>query len=289
MKVVMNDFEREEQWTLEVGSKRQLFDLQLKDVWHYRDLIVLFVKRDFVSVYKQTILGPLWYLIQPILTALTYSIVFGRIANIHTGELPKLVFYLSGITLWNYFAECLNKTSTTFISNASVFGKVYFPRLTVPISIVLSNLITFFIQLLLFIVVMLAYSPFTDAIHPSWYILLLPLLVLVMAGTGLGFGIIISSVTTKYRDLRFLVSFGVQLLMFGTPIIYPLSGMSEKQKSVLLLNPISSVVEAFRFAFTGSGEIYWAYLIYSFVFMVLILFIGLLWFNKVEKSFMDTV
>jgi lipopolysaccharide transport system permease protein len=278
-----------EEWTLVVEPQKKWFDINLKDIWNYRDLIILFVKRDFVSVYKQTILGPLWYIIQPILTAITYAIIFGKIANISTGELPKLVFYLSGVTTWNYFAECLNKTSTTFISNASVFGKVYFPRLTVPISIVISNLITFFIQLLLFIAVLLFYYPQSNAIHPNSGILLLPLLIIIMAGIGLGMGIIISSVTTKYRDLRFLVSFGVQLLMFITPIIYPLSALSPKQKEIVLLNPLASVIEAFRYSFTGSGAIYWPYLLYSFLFMLTVLFIGVVMFNRVEKSFMDTV
>jgi lipopolysaccharide transport system permease protein len=250
---------------------------------------MLFVRRDFVSVYKQTILGPLWYIIQPILTAITYSIIFGKIANIPTGELPKLVFYLSGVTIWNYFAECLNKTSNTFISNASVFGKVYFPRLTVPISIILSNLITFLIQLLLFIIILCFYYFKTNSIHPNVYVFLLPFLLIIMAGIGLGLGIIISSITTKYRDLRFLVSFGIQLLMFVTPIIYPLSLLTGRKKIIVLLNPLSSVIETFRYAFTGSGELHWYFLLYSFVFMLVVLAIGVIMFNKVEKSFMDTV
>ncbi|HEX8517704.1 MAG TPA: ABC transporter permease [Bacteroidia bacterium] len=279
-----------EDWTLIVRPQVRWFDINLKDLWNYRDLIMLFVKRDFVAVYKQTILGPLWYLIQPVLTAITYTIIFGQIAKISTGDLPKLLFYLSGVTMWNYFSECLNKTSNTFISNSNVFGKVYFPRLTVPVSIIISNLISFFIQFALFIIVLLCYYPsYSSVIHPNKYMLLLPVLILIMAGLGLGLGIIISSVTTKYRDLRFLISFGIQLLMFATPVIYPLSILSEKKKMLILANPLSSVVETFRFAFTGSGELHWGYLLYSFIFMIVVMFTGILLFNRVEKSFMDTV
>jgi lipopolysaccharide transport system permease protein len=286
----MNAKDQKEEWTLIVKPQVRWFDINLRDLWNYRDLVMLFVKRDFVSVYKQTILGPLWYIIQPILTAITYTVIFGQIAKISTGELPKLVFYLSGITMWNYFSECLNKTSNTFISNSNVFGKVYFPRLTVPLSIIISNLISFFIQLLLFIAVLLCYYPsYSDVLHPNVYILLLPVLILIMAGIGLGIGIIISSVTTKYRDLRFLISFGVQLLMFATPVIYPLSILTPNKKMIIMANPLSSVIETFRYAFTGSGELHWYYLTYSFVFMLVVMIIGILLFNKVEKSFMDTV
>ena len=277
------------EWTLIIKPKTNWFNFNLKELWHYKDLIMLFVKRDFISVYKQTILGPLWYIIQPILTAITYSIMFGKIANISTGGVPRLVFYLAGITIWNYFSDCLNKTSNTFISNANVFGKVYFPRLTVPISIVISNMITFLIQLLLFLTFIFYYSFKGSQIHISNYILILPVLVIIMAGIGLGLGIIISSLTTKYRDLRFLITFSVQLLMFATPVIYPLSITSAKLKFYLLLNPLSSVVETFRYIFTGVGEYHWHYLFYSFMFMLVVLTIGIMMFNKVEKSFMDTV
>jgi len=281
---------KDEEWTLVVKPQTNGFQLHLKELWHYRDLIMLFVKRDFVSLYKQTILGPLWYIIQPILTAIMYSIVFGKIANIDTPGIPKFLFYLSSITIWNYFSESLNKTSNTFISNAQIFGKVYFPRLTVPISIVLSSLIAFVIQLALFLVVLFYYYFFTDVkLTPNCYIFLLPLLVLIMAGIGLGVGIIISSLTTKYRDLRFLITFGIQLLMFATPVIYPLSSVLGKKRMVILANPLSSVIETFRYAFTGVGEFHFGYLVYSFVFMVVVLFVGVLLFNKVEKSFMDTV
>jgi lipopolysaccharide transport system permease protein len=280
----------DEEWTLIVKPKKNWVDLHLKDLWNYRDLIMLFVKRDFIAVYKQTVLGPLWYLIQPILTAAMYSIVFGKIANISTAGLPPFVFYLSGTTLWNYFAESFNKTSNTFIANAHIFGKVYFPRLTVPISIIISNLIAFTIQFLLFISVLL-YHIGNANIHPNKYMLLLPLLVLIMAGIGLGMGIIISSLTTKYRDLRFLITFGIQLLMFATPVIYPLSSVLGKKRLIILANPISSVVETFRIAFTGVGlsDFKWMYLGYSFFFMIVVMVVGIVLFNRIEKSFMDTV
>lgn len=281
--------EKDEDWTMIVKPQRSLLDFHFRDLWNYRDLIILFVKRDFVALYKQTILGPLWYLIQPLLTTITFTVIFGRIAKLSTDGMPHILFYLSGITLWNYFAECLNKTSNTFISNAHIFGKVYFPRLTVPVSIVISNLISFLIQFLLFVLVLLYFMSFRDDILPNKFIFLLPLLVLVMAGIGLGLGIIISSLTTKYRDLRFLIVFGVQLLMFATPVIYPLSTLSLKQRSIILLNPLSSIIETFRFAFTGVGEFSWLYLAYSFFFMIVVLLIGILLFNKVERSFMDTV
>lgn len=279
----------DENWTLVVKPKTNWFELNLADLWSYRDLVILFVKRDFVAVYKQTILGPLWYIIQPLLTTITFTIIFGNIAKISTGGVPSVLFYLSGITMWNYFAECLNKTSNTFISNASIFGKVYFPRLAVPVSIIISNLITFFIQLFLFILVLLYYVFTSDIVHINSTMFLLPLLVLIMAGIGLGMGIIISSLTTKYRDLRFLIAFGVQLLMYATPVIYPMSVLSPNQKAILLLNPLSSIVETFRYAFTGIGEFNIYYLLYSFVFMIVVLFLGVIMFNRVEKTFMDSV
>ncbi len=274
-----------------VKPQTKWFDLNLKDLWSYRDLIMLFVKRDFVSVYKQTILGPLWYIIQPILTAITYSIIFGSMAQLSTAGLPKLLFYLSGITMWNYFSECLNKTSNTFISNAHIFGKVYFPRLTVPLSIILSNLFTFLFQFSLFLILLLYYYFTRTDIHPNRYLFLLPLLIIIMAGIGLGVGVIISSLTTKYRDLRFLIAFGVQLLMFATPVIYPLSVVMGKKRLLILANPITSLVETFRMGFTGAGidDFNWMYLAYSFCFMAIVLIIGVIMFNKVEKSFMDTV
>jgi lipopolysaccharide transport system permease protein len=280
----------EDEWTLVVRPQTHWLQLRLGELWSYRDLVMLFVKRDFVSLYKQTILGPVWYIIQPILTAIMYSIVFGKIANIDTPGLPKFLFYLSSITMWNYFAESLNKTSNTFIANAQIFGKVYFPRLTVPISIILSSLIAFLIQFVLFLVVLFYYYYFTGVpLSPNRYMLLLPVLILIMAGIGLGTGVIISSLTIKYRDLRFLITFGIQLLMFATPVIYPLSSVAGKKKLVLLANPLSSLIETFRYGFTGVGEFHWSYLAYSAGFMLVVLFIGVVLFNRVEKSFMDTV
>jgi lipopolysaccharide transport system permease protein len=249
----------------------------------------MLIKRDFVAVYQQTILGPLWYFVQPILTTLTFTIVFGNIANISTDGLPQLLFYMSGIIGWNYFSECLNATSSTFSANASIFGKVYFPRLIVPVSIVVSNLIKFSIQFVLFLL-FIAYFLSKDApINPNLTILLTPLLLLLMAGLGLGFGIIISSLTTKYRDLKFLVTFGIQLLMYATPVIYPLSELPEKYRIYIEANPMTPVIETFRYAYLGAGSYNLMHLGYSFLFMVVVLFIALLIFNKVEKSFMDTV
>jgi lipopolysaccharide transport system permease protein len=281
--------EADNEWTLIVKPKTKWFDLHLIDLWHYRDLVMLFVKRDFVAVYKQTILGPLWYIIQPVLTTVTFTIIFGNIAKISTGGVPSVLFYLSGITMWSYFAECLNKTSNTFISNANIFGKVYFPRLAVPVSIVISNLIAFVIQFLFFLIVLAYFSYTSSVVHLNEAVLLLPILIMIMAGIGLGLGIIISSLTTKYRDLRFLIAFGVQLLMYATPVIYPMSTLSPKQRSIISLNPLSSIVETFRFSFTGIGEFNLPGLLYSFIFMIIVLFLGIIMFNRVEKTFMDSV
>lgn len=286
-KVLENTYD--EDWTLIIKPTTGWFDIHLQDLYHYRDLMFMLIKRDFVAVYQQTILGPLWYFVQPILTTLTFTIVFGNIANISTDGLPQLLFYMSGIIGWNYFSECLNATSSTFSANASIFGKVYFPRLIVPVSIVVSNLIKFSIQFVLFLL-FIAYFLSKDApINPNITILLTPLLLLLMAGLGLGFGIIISSLTTKYRDLRFLVTFGVQLLMYATPVIYPLSELPEKYRVYIEANPMTPVIETFRYAYLGAGSYDLMHLGYSFLFMVVVLFIALLIFNKVEKSFMDTV
>jgi lipopolysaccharide transport system permease protein len=278
-----------EHWDLILEPKRSWWDLRLNQVWRYRDLILLFVRRDFVSYYKQTILGPLWFLIQPVLTTITFTVIFGNIAALPTDGLPQFLFYLSGTVIWGYFAECLNKTSDTFIANANIFGKVYFPRLVMPISTLLSNLITFSIQFLLFLA-FLAYFLLTGTnVHPTWFVLILPLLLLLMAGLGLGFGIIISSLTTKYRDLRFLIQFGVQLWMYATPIIYPVSTIPEKFRWIIFVNPITPIVEAFRFAFLGAGSFSWVSLGYSFLVMIIVLILGVLIFNRVETTFMDTV
>ncbi|MBP7997628.1 MAG: ABC transporter permease [Chloroflexi bacterium] len=276
-------------WDLIIQPQRRLFDLRLAELWRYRDLVILFVRRDFVSVYKQTILGPLWYLIQPLLTTIIFTIVFGNIAGLPTDGLPEFLFYMSGTVIWSYFAECLNKTSVTFVQNANLFGKVYFPRLAVPVSILLSNLITFTIQFALFLLFMGYFALRGAAIHPNVWILFTPVLLLMMAGLGLGFGIIISSLTTKYRDLRFLVSFGVQLLMYATPVIYPVSAISGQFRLLILANPMTPIVETFRYAFLGAGIVDVYHLLYSFGFMVMVVFIGVVIFNRVEQTFMDTV
>ncbi len=278
-----------ENWTMVIRPKRHLLDVNLYEIWRYRDLIKLFVRRDFVARYKQTILGPLWFLIQPLFTTIMYTIVFGNIAKISTDGLPQILFYMSGIVGWTYFSACLNSTSNTFVANAGIFGKVYFPRLTLPISIVISNLIQFTIQFFLLLAFMLYYRSIGANFHTNIYILLLPVLIILMAGLGLGFGIIISSLTTKYRDLTNLVSFGVQLWMYATPIIYPLSEIPEKYRIFVLANPLTPIIETFRFALLGAGTVNWIYLAYSCAFTVLVLALGIILFNKVEQTFMDTV
>ncbi len=275
-----------------IVPKKHLLEINLKEIWEYRDLLFLFVKRDFVSTYKQTILGPLWFVIQPIFTTLIFTVIFGKLASIPTDNLPPVLFYMCGITCWNYFAECLTKTSNTFIVNAPIFGKVYFPRLIIPLSVVTSNLMKFGIQFFLFLSVLLYYIISGDGIKPNIYILLLPLLILIMAALGLGLGIIISSLTTKYRDFQFLVVFGVQLFMYATPVVYPLSLAKEqlgKYSWIVYSNPMSSIIETMKYAFTGKGTLDFYGLFYSFIASILILVAGIIIFNKVEKTFMDTI
>lgn len=276
-------------WTMTIEPRRGWLDLRLHELWAARDLVMLFVWRDFVSVYKQTILGPLWYLIQPLLTTLVFTVIFGRIAALPTDGLPQFLFYLSGTVVWSYFAECLNKTSQTFITNANLFGKVYFPRLAVPVSILISNLITFAIQFALFLGFVVYYMLSGAAVHPNAWMLLTPFLLLIMAGLGLGFGVIVSSLTTRYRDLRFLVTFGVQLWMYATPVIYPVSAIPERFQPLILANPLTPVVEAFRYAYLGAGTVNGPMLAYSVLVTLIVLFIGLLLFNRTEATFMDTV
>ncbi len=281
-----------ESWDLVLEPKTSWYSLGLSQILRFKDLLFLFVRRDFVSVYKQTILGPIWFFVQPVITAVTYAVIFGFLADISTDGVNPLLFYMCGITLWNYFSDTLSKTADTFTANASVFGKVYFPRMIVPLSVVLSNLVKLGIQLLLFIAVWIYFLATDNTLHPNITILLVPFLILLMGFLGLGFGIIITSMTTKYRDLKFLITFGVQLLMYASPIVFPLSLVSEKYpqyKIFLLANPITSIIEAFKYAFLGVGEFNWLYLGYSLSFTVVLLFIGLIVFNKVEKSFMDTV
>ena len=277
-------------WDLTIQPQRGLLDLRLGELWRYRDLVLLFVRRDFVSVYKQTILGPLWYLIQPLFTTITFTIIFGNFANLPTDGLPQFLFYMSGTVVWSYFAACLVKTSETFAQNAGLFGKVYFPRLAVPVSILISNLAAFLIQFALFLVFLLIFALRGADVHLNWlWVALSPLLILMLAGLGLGFGILISSLTTKYRDLRFLVQFGVQLLMYATPVIYPVSSIPEKFRWLLYANPMTSIVEAFRVAFLGAGTVNVGMLLYSFGFMLVVVFLGAVTFNRVEQTFMDTV
>ena len=281
---------QEEQWDLIIRPKSKLLDVNLKEVWQYRDLMWMFIKRDFAAQYKQTILGPLWHFIQPLFTTLIFVVVFSQIAAISTDGLPPLLFYLSGITIWNYFSSCLIATSGTFVSNAYIFGKVYFPRLVMPISVVLSNMVKFGIQLLLLLGVMVWYAIDGVSFQLSTNLLYIPLLLLMMAGMGLGLGIIISSLTTKYRDFTVLVTFGVQLLMYATPVVYPMSVVENMQlKFWLSLNPLVPVIEAFRYALLGVGSFESLQLLYSAVFICIVLVLGLLMFGKVEKTFMDTV
>lgn len=281
--------ERTEDWDIVIQPKTSLFSLGLSKVWRYRDLLFLLVRRDFVSFYKQTILGPLWFFIQPLFTTLTYTFIFGQLAGISTDGLPQPLFYMTGITIWNYFSESLTKTSTVFRDNASIFGKVYFPRLIMPLSIVVSNLVKFGIQLLLLLIMIGYYSLKGQSISPNKYLFLFPLLVVMMAFLGLGLGMIITAMTNKYRDLAFLVSFGVQLLMYATPIIYPLSSVSGKFLALINLNPMSQIVEISRLALLGRGEFNLSTFGYSFIVSVLVLLLGTFVFNKVEKSFIDKV
>jgi lipopolysaccharide transport system permease protein len=272
-----------------IRPKTGWFDLHLTDLWRYRDLVMLFVRRDFVAQYKQTILGPLWFIIQPLLTTLAFTLIFGNVAQISTDGLPKILFYMSGVTAWNYFADCLTKTSETFNANANIFGKVYFPRLAVPVSIVISNLIRFGIQLGLFLGFYVYFLARGTAIHATPALWLMPFLILLMAALGLGSGIIVSAMTTRYRDLRFLVQFGVQLAMYSTPVIIPLSKLPEKYRWIMLSNPMTPVIETFRYAFLGTGEFSWSNLGLSTGIASVILAVGVLLFNHVEKTFMDTV
>lgn len=278
-----------EEWSLVIRPKTGWFDLHLADLWRYRDLVTMFVRRDFVSLYKQTILGPLWFVIQPLLTTITFTVIFGNIAQLSTDGLPKILFYMSGITAWNYFSDCLLKTSETFNANAGIFGKVYFPRLAVPVSIVISNLIKFGIQLGLFLGFYVYFLATGTEIMPTSALLLIPVMLLMMAGLGLGTGIIVSSLTTRYRDLRFLVQFGTQLLMYSTPVIFPLSSIPENYRWIMIANPMTPIIETFRFAFLGTGTISWGMLGYSAAATLLILAVGIVLFNHVEKTFMDTV
>lgn len=281
----------EHDWKIEANSS--LFDLKLMEVWAYRDLLGLMVRRDFVSFYKQTILGPLWFFIQPLFTTIIFTFIFGNLAGISTDGLPKPLFYMAGITAWNYFADCLTKTSTVFKDNANIFGKVYFPRLIMPLSIVVSNLVRFGVQMILFILMMAYYYFIVGAAFSfTWVVFLFPVIVLLMALLGLGTGMIISAMTTKYRDLAFLVTFGVQLLMYATTVIYPLSTALEKYPAyawIIEYNPMTSIIETFRYGFLGEGSFNWGSLGYTTGVTLALLIFGIVIFNKVERNFVDTV
>ncbi len=279
-------------WTTVIKPKDKLLSVDFGELWRYRDLCSLFVRRNITTQFKQTVLGPLWYVLQPVITVVMYMVVFGNIAKIPTDGLPQPLFYLSGICLWQYFSDCLNKTSSTFVSNASIFGKVYFPRLIVPISNVISNLLRFGIQFALFLVVYAVYQIFIipGQIHTNWYALMLPVLVAMLAGLALGFGVLFSSLTTKYRDLQLLLGYFVSLWMYATPVIYPLSTIHNNTlRFIMSLNPLTGIVEAFKYGFLGEGVFSWGLLGYSFAFMVVLLAIGVVLFNRVQRTFMDTV
>ncbi len=279
----------EQKWTTVIKPRTGLLDVDFKELIRYKDLWRMFVKRDIVTQYKQTILGPLWFFVNPILTTVMFMVVFGGIAKIPTDGLPQPLFYLSGICLWNYFSVCLLKTSSTFNDNQNIFGKVYFPRLIMPMSTVTSCLYTLGIQMLLFIGFYIYYIFQGIEIAPNIYLLLVPVLILMLAGLSLGFGIIISSLTTKYRDLTILFTFVVQLWMYVTPVIYPLSMMSPKQQWIASLNPVAPIFETFKYATMGTGTFHWIQLGYSFIVMCVVLCVGIIVFNKVQRSFMDTV
>lgn len=279
-------------WDLIIQNKSSLFRLDLHEVWRYRDLLRMYVKRDIITFYKQTILGPMWFFIQPIMTTIMFMFVFGGIAGISTDGVPQAVFYLAGLVCWNYFADCLTKCSDTFNANQQIFGKVYFPRLIVPFSIVISNMVKMGIQLVLFLVVYAYYFIVLGTFEINWTIVLFPVLLLMLASLGLGFGLVISSLTTKYRDLRFLITFGVQLWMYATPVIYPLSVMKQNYPDkiwVIVANPLTAIIETFKYGFTGVGVFEWNYLLYSFVISIAVLLLGIIVFNRVQKNFMDVI
>lgn len=279
-------------WDLTIEPRGKLFSLNLKEIWRYRDLLEMYSKREIVTFYKQTILGPIWFFIQPIFTTIVFMFVFGGLAKIPTDGIPQPLFYLSGITLWNYFSESLTKTSDTFLTNQAIFGKVYFPRLIAPLSVIITGLLKMLIQFAVFAIVYVYYIAIGTHVAPNLYALLFPILIIILAALTLGFGIIISSMTTKYRDLKFLITFAIQLWMYATPVIYPLSVMAGSSKKYLLLiqaNPLTAVMETFKYGFLGQGTFSWFALGYSFLFSVIVLFVGIIVFNKVERSFMDVI
>lgn len=285
----MSDHDPDIVWTTVIRPKGHWFDLRLRELWSYRDLVWLLIRRDFIAQYKQTILGPLWHVVQPLLTTVTFTIVFGRIARISTDSLPPFLFYLSGNVIWGYFSNSFNKTSNTFVANANIFGKVYFPRLAVPVAALGSSLIGFGVQFSIFIGFLFWFMFRGAPIDPNAWVLATPLLLLLMAGLGMGGGIILSSLTTRYRDLSNVVTFGVSLLMYMTPVVYPLSTVPERYRFIVLANPLTPIVEAFRFSFLGVGTVTAAHLTYTAIFTVALMTCGILVFNRIERTFMDTV
>jgi lipopolysaccharide transport system permease protein len=285
----MNDTSETQEWESEIKSEDSLFSINLKEVWDYRDLLLMLIKRDYISFYKQTILGPIWFFVQPILTTVIYVLLFGQIAKLSTDGSPQIPFYLAGIIILNYFSDALTKTSTVFISSAHIMGKVYFPRLIMPLSIVLSGLMRFAIQFVFFTAVILYYTFVTGSIHPNLWIVATPFLILLLASFSLGLGMIFSSLTTKYKDLGFLLTFGIQLFMYATPVVYSVASVPEKLQWVVQLNPLTGIFECFRYGYLGTGHFEPTSLLMSTGFTVLVLIMGVVIFNKVEKSFMDTV
>lgn len=281
--------EHKQNWTEEIKSEHSLLSVNVLEIWLYRDLLWMLVKKDYITFYKQTILGPIWFFVQPLLTMFIYVILFGQIAKLSTDGLPQIAFYLAGITIWNYFSDSLTKTSTVFKDNAAVLGKVYFPRLIMPLSIIVSGLMKFAIQFGLFVVVVLYYTFVTHTLHPNIWVLATPFLILLMATFALGLGMIFSSLTTKYKDLVFLLTFGIQLMMYATPVVYPISAIPEKYKAFVMVNPLTGIFECFRYGYLGAGNFQASDLVLSTGIIALLLVIGVLIFNKVEKSFMDTV
>lgn len=281
--------EQANDWTIIIKPRKKWLDVDIKGIWRYRDLLYMYVKRDIITIYKQTILGPLWFIIQPVLTTIMYMFVFGGLAGISTDGAPQPLFYLSGIMLWNYFSACFNVSSNVFVGNANVFGKVYFPRLVVPLSGIISNLIKMSIQLVLFVAVYIYYFSTGVPLSVNWTVILFPILVFLIALHGMSWGLIITSLTTKYRDLKQFVSFGIQLFMYATPVIYPLSAAPGKYKDLIALNPLTPIFEAFKYSCMGCGSLSWGGLLYSSIFMCFTLFFAVIIFNRVERNFMDTV
>ena len=285
-----NNQQTAENWSEIISPNRKLLDIRLKEVWQYRDLMFIFVKRDFAGAYKQTLLGPVWFFISPFITVIMYTFVFNTIAGINTDGIPPAIFYMTGTILWNYFNQCFISSSGTFINNAGIFGKVYFPRLISPLSTILSNLVKFFIQLGVLITLILYYVYAKGfAVHINIYILLFPVLIVLMAGLALGIGIITSALTTKYRDFQLFINYGVAMLMYVTPVIYPISQVPAQFKPYLMLNPLAPIIETFRYSIFGLGSFSWGALGYTTAFMFVVLIIGIVIFNQVEKTFMDTV